>query len=111
VFLHLCGSLHYMYFAVGLFLATVLVAVGVSLMTPSPPPEQLRGTTVWTKEGLEHKEKVGRGLDYEVHTRFNRPMPSLLKYAAPGSDACSILEISYYRPLPSLRKSAQPTQV
>ncbi|XP_044072454.1 sodium/myo-inositol cotransporter-like [Siniperca chuatsi] len=48
-------SVHYMYFAAGLFWISGLVAVVVSLCTSPPDEEQVRTTTVW---GLRYVEMV-----------------------------------------------------
>lgn len=48
-------SVHYMYFAAGLFWISGLVAVVVSLCTSPPDEEQIRTTTVW---GLRSIERV-----------------------------------------------------
>lgn len=48
-------SVHYMYFAAGLFWISGLVAVVVSLCTSPPDEEQVRTTTVW---GLRNIERV-----------------------------------------------------
>lgn len=48
-------SIHYMYFAAGLFWISGLVAVVVSLCTSPPDEEQIRTTTVW---GLRSIERV-----------------------------------------------------
>ncbi|KAJ8252976.1 hypothetical protein GJAV_G00207790 [Gymnothorax javanicus] len=59
------SKIHFMYVAAGLFWASVLVAVLVSLCTQPPIEEQVRSTTLW---GLRHKgQKPMRDPEGESH--------------------------------------------
>ncbi|XP_071110603.1 sodium/myo-inositol cotransporter-like [Haliotis cracherodii] len=44
----LVRNMHYMYFALFLFLSTGLIALVISYMTPPPPENCLRNTTLWS---------------------------------------------------------------
>ncbi|XP_063063726.1 sodium/mannose cotransporter SLC5A10-like [Engraulis encrasicolus] len=44
-------SVHYLHFAILLWAITMAIIIGISLLTPPPPPEQVRNLTWWTLSG------------------------------------------------------------
>ncbi|XP_072542474.1 sodium/myo-inositol cotransporter [Salminus brasiliensis] len=57
---------HYMYIAAGLFWASGLVAVGVSLCTPPPSKEKVQRTTVWGLRNIERVPVTNREEHYKL---------------------------------------------
>ncbi|XP_062831146.1 sodium/myo-inositol cotransporter [Anolis carolinensis] len=76
-------SVHYMYFATGLFWITGIVAVIVSFLTPPPSKEQIRMTTFWSRKSRTVKESTSVGNSLTVQEK------TILKYSETSNPVSS----------------------